>query len=862
MGALIRAHDWAATPLGPAEGWPQSLRTALSILLDSLYPMLILWGPEYVQFYNDAFRPVLGATKHPGALGQRASECWPEIWDLIGPMFGRVMERGEATWSEDRLFVLDRNGYLEETYFTFCYSAIRDETGAPGGILVTCVETTGRVLGERRLRCLRELAAHAAEAETAAAACAQAARTLADHAADVPFALLYLLEDQGTRARLVCAAGLDPGTPASPLAIDLGDLPAPLREPAGRLSPADTAGIDVAPAGAAWPLELVARRGRVVHVSDVQVRFGPLPGGPWPESPAEAQVLPIGGTGEARPAGLLVAGLSPRCALDDDYRGFLDLLAGQIATAVANARAREEERKRAEALAELDRAKTAFFSNVSHEFRTPLTLALAPVEDALADRGEPLPPRQRERLEIVHRNSRRLLRLVNTLLDVARVEAGRAEASYAPTDLAALTADLASAFREVVERAGLRLVVDCPPLPEPVYVDRAMWEKIALNLLSNAFKFTLEGEIVVTQHAVGDHVELVVRDTGVGIPAPEIPHLFERFYRVRGVRARTHEGSGIGLALVQELVRLHGGTIGVESAPGAGTTVTVTVPRGTAHLPAERLGAARTQPSTAVGVAPFVEEALRWLPAATGTFEPEVIADVFPPAAGASDCAPRARVLVADDNADLRDYLTRLLAGHYAVHPVANGAQALAAARAEVPDLVLSDVMMPELDGVGLLHALRADPRTVVVPVILLSARAGEEAALAGLEAGADDYLVKPFSARELLARVRVHLDLARVRAEATRAVRASEERLRQALAASRMVAWEWDLAADVITSTETLREIYGVDRLDTTAQGFPLVHPEDRLRHEATVRAAAETASGYVSTFRIIRPDTGRWSG
>ena len=230
-------------------------------------------------------------------------------------------------------------------------------------------------------------------------------------------------------------------------------------------------------------------------------------------------MLPIPSTRAHEPAGLLVAGVSARLRLDEQYRGFLELVAGQIGTAVANARAYEEEKKRAEALAELDRAKTAFFSNVSHEFRTPLTLMLGPVEDALADPAEPLPPRQRERLETAHRSSLRLLKLVNTLLDFSRIEAGRVQAVYEPTDLAALTAELASNFRSACEKAGLRLVVDCPPLPQPVYVDRDMWEKVVLNLLSNAFKFTFEGEIAVRLRAVGDAVELAVHDTGTGIPA-------------------------------------------------------------------------------------------------------------------------------------------------------------------------------------------------------------------------------------------------------------------------------------------------------------------------------------------------------
>ena len=746
MGALMRSLDWRATSIGPVVAWPQSLRTAVSIVLSSRFPMLIWWGPELVMLYNDAYRPMLGMTKHPRSMGQRGRDCWPEIWDVIGPMLDGVLTRGEATWSDDQLLLLDRNGYVEECYFTFSYSPIRDESGGVGGVFCAVTETTGRVVGERRLRALRELAARTAEARTVDDACTLAASALGGNPADVPFALLYLLDAGGDDALLATTVGLDAGTRASPYHLALAQSDEAM----------------------SWPFAEVARTGLPVVVEDLAALFGSLAIQPDAATPRSALVLPVAQAGQEQVAGFLVAGISPQRALDDEYRGFFGLVAGQIATAITDARAYEAERGRAEALAELDRAKTAFFSNVSHEFRTPLTLALAPLEEALADTREPLPARQRERTEIAHRNSLRLLRLVNTLLDFSRIEAGRAEASYEPTDLAVLTSDLAGVFRSAIERAGLRLVVDCPPLPAPVYVDHEMWEKIVLNLLSNAFKFTLDGAIAVRLRAAGESVVLEVHDTGRGIPPEELPRIFDRFHRVRDARGRTFEGTGIGLALVQELVSLHGGAIVVDSVVDSGTTFTVTLPLGMAHLPAERIGAARTRASTALGAAPYVEEALRWLPDADSA---ESVVLELPAAlvgAGApAEAAMAARVLLADDNADMRAYLRRLFGARYAVEAVADGAAALAAAQARPPDLVLADVMMPRLDGFALLRALRADPRTREVPIILLSARAGEEAHMEGLDAGADDYLVKPFSARELLARVEAHLRLARVRAQA-----------------------------------------------------------------------------------------------
>jgi signal transduction histidine kinase len=478
-------------------------------------------------------------------------------------------------------------------------------------------------------------------------------------------------------------------------------------------------------------------------------------------------VVPITSAGQAR--GFLVAGFSTRRILDADYQSFFDLVGGHISTAVGNARAYQEERKRAEALAELDRSKTAFFSNVSHEFRTPLTLILGPLEDELRAQTH-----ANERLNIAHRNALRLLKLVNTLLDFSRIEAGRIEACYEPTDLGTLTTELASVFRSAIEKAGLSLSVDCPRLPEDVYVDRDMWEKIVLNLLSNAFKFTFEGGIGVTLCKREEHVELSVTDTGVGIAPSELPRIFERFHRVRGTRSRTYEGSGIGLALVQELVKQHRGNISVHSVEGRGSTFTVSIPLGMSHLPHERLGAGRTLASTASGARPFLEEALRWLP----DFEVEAGTEVshhddrpHSLTPGVNGGEKRHRILLADDNADMRDYLRRLLGQYFDVTTAGDGEAAFAAACAHQPDLVLSDVMMPHLDGFGLVQRLRSHPQTSAIPIILLSARAGEEARVEGLQHGADDYVTKPFNARELLARIRTTLDLQRVRREASAAI-------------------------------------------------------------------------------------------
>ena len=638
-------------------------------------------------------------------------------------------------------------------------------TASVVGILCVVMEETDRIIGERRLLNLRELASDIAGRNTPAEALAAAERQLNANRKDLPCTLLYLFDDDGAAA-LVASTGAAAGDPIAPATIDpSADEPI-------------------------WPVhDILSQRVGPIIVG-LDQRFDRIPTGEWDKPPRQAVVAPIARQGLDAPAGFLVAAANPYRPLDVPYLGFIALIAGQIASGLASAVAYEEERRRSEALAEIDRAKTIFFSNVSHEFRTPLTLMLGPLEDVLAKRGDSALDDHRSLIQVAHRNGVRLLKLVNTLLDFSRIEADRMHADFEPVDLASFTAELASSFRSTIERAGLRLVVDCPPLPEDIYVNRDMWEKVILNLLSNAFKFTFDGEIAVEclPSADGAGVEVTIRDTGTGIPPDELPHLFERFRRVEGARGRSIEGSGIGLALVQELVKLHGGAIYVDSEVGQGSAFTVTLPYGAAHLPPERIAQTKPPVTTNLRVQAYIDEAAGWLSAEASDDEPpqlpsasEEVID-FPSFPGAEGQT----ILLADDNADMRNYVQRLLrTAGFVVELAVDGELALAAAKRVRPSLILSDVMMPKLDGYGLLAALRNDPGLRDTPVLLLSARAGEEAKIEGLSAGADDYLVKPFSARELLARVRANLDTAAIRRESLRAE--SELRLQAQTAQERV---------------------------------------------------------------------------
>ncbi len=836
MGAFMRSFDWAHSLLGPVDQWPQSLRTTVSTCLNSRFAILIWWGPELVMLYNDAYRQIIGA-KHPAALGHPGRECWPEIWHIIGPMLEGVLERGEATWSNDLLLMLERSGYPEECYFTFSYSPIRDESGQIAGVFTPVADTTERVINERRMGTLRSLAARASGARDIQSACAAIAETLSENARSIPFASIYLFDESRSSANLCASAGIEVGSPAALPLLRLSELPPPLSEAV--IEP------------------------RVTVIDDLASIWGPLPCGAWTVPAHSAVVLPILVPGQAS-IGFVLAGANPHKRVDQSYRTFFELVAGHISSVIAAARAYQEERSRAEALAEIDRAKTTFFSNVSHEFRTPLTLLLGPLEDVLAAaHGGALPSAAARNLEIAHRNALRLLKLVNSLLDFSRIEAQRTQASYQLVDLPAFTAGLAGNFQSLCDEAGLRLEVHCPPLPpeQAAYVDRDMWEKIVLNLLSNAFKFTLHGKIEVRLQAQAGCAVLTVRDTGVGIPPQELPHMFERFHRIERSRGRTQEGTGIGLALVRELAKFHGGSVGVESAVGQGSTFKVSIPLGKQHLDAERIAlSSEVTGDVALNPVPsaaFVAEAWRWLPDDLPQ-TPYPAAEEHPAGEPATDPSSNkeARVLWADDNRDMRAYVSRLLGSRFDLEVASDGKAALDAARARRPDLVLADIMMPGLDGFALLREIRADPHLAEIPVILLSARAGEEARIEGLQAGADDYLIKPFSARELLAVIQSHVRQSRFRREAAEALRQAERNARLLAAiveSSDDAIISKDLNGIITSWNQSAERLFGYTAAEAVGQSVTILIPPERLDEETAILAALRRGERF-DHFETVR--------
>ena len=708
MGELILSMDWSKNSLGPIEKWPQSLKTAVSLCLSSTFPINIVWGPEHIQIYNDAYRPICGSL-HPASMGSKFKECWASALPVVGSAFDSAFN-GKGTYIPNQRMFLERYGYLEESFMTFSFSPIRDESGNVGGIFHPISESTEKMLSSRRTQVIKDLGSQLAKAKSLSELYQFTRELSSTLEYDLPF--LIFTEQEEIK---------------------------------------DSFGLEKAPAlldTKKWELDQTSE---MTEVKNLESIFGTFQSSLYEKAPSSAIKIPIYTPGSEKPTLIMIAGVSSARALDNDYLGFYETLKNTVTTAVSNILAYEEEQRRAAALAQIDRAKTAFFSNVSHEFRTPLTLILGPLEDSMQDTVNVLNETQMKRQQVIHRNATRMLKLVNSLLDFSRIEAGRMQASFAPVNISQYTADLASLFRSTVEKAGLKLEIDCPDLPEEIFLDKEMWEKIILNLLSNAFKFTFEGSIAVRSRFEKDHAVIKVSDSGVGVSSEELPRLFERFHRVQGAKSRTYEGTGIGLALVQELIVIHGGTISATSEPNVGTTFTIRIPKGQDHLPKDMIQKAGTLSSTAISATAFLQEASQWLGEEKKTSQP-------------AHSKEDKLILLVDDNNDMREYVASILEAKWNVVKASNGLEAIQLAEKHRPHLILTDVMMPVLDGFGLLQKIRESSHLSLTPVILLSARAGEEAKVEGLNAGADDYLIKPFSTKELISRVEASLKLSNAR--------------------------------------------------------------------------------------------------
>ncbi|GAA6059978.1 hypothetical protein JCM10212_001327 [Sporobolomyces blumeae] len=851
MARRIRQHPWHKTELGPLTSWSTALRTTVSSILASPFRECILWGEHKLIIYNDEYILTAGR-KHPELLGMSARVCWAELWDELEPVANRALS-GETVSFHDHFLVMERDGFLEETYHSFTYAPLRD--GAAGdvvGILNLSIESTAAVVAARRLATVRDLIQMTSLARTVEDFASSVMKALAKNPYDIPFALLYHVEEVVTKPttkevragltksqrktiKLTCKgsvgiphdhpflvheAFVDMSPPRSrhsssststtsgsnATAMDLRDriLEAHNAGPALPNSPLDRAGSPL-PSSVrpewTWPFDDACLNREPVQVDNLGALADRLEVRGWDKPSRSAVVIPVRIDADATtPSAVLVLGVNPMTKHQIDsnplMKTFFDLLSRHVAIGLFSVLAAEQDRHRAEELLKLDRAKSTFFSSVSHELRTPLTLILGPLEDMLAPAQKRLmPPNQAEKLVLVQKHANRLLNMVNKLLDFSSVEGGRMNFKFRPVQIGALTRDFAILFRDAIERARIKYVIECdddPPDAWPIYLSPELWEKVIMNTVGNALKYTEKGQIKVSLKSTRGEAVLSISDTGVGIPRTELGKIFNRFHRVQSSTMMT-TGTGIGLALTLELVKLIGGQLEVESDFGSGSTFTVRLQRGYAHLPIEQVEHTPEETSMPVYAGrnlSVVEEAAAWrLDAlaespAPSSNQGSTISSQHSGSGSGEDYLNSEDVLslkgrtvvLVDDSHDLRAYISSLLSTQFTVVPFANPIQALEYMLANPPNLLVTDAMMAGLTGMELTARIRQQPATALLPIIMVSAQSGIEARADALEGGVDDYLVKPFQPRELLARVRVHLQLGLMRVELEKRV---EERTR-----------------------------------------------------------------------------------
>ncbi|KAL1741276.1 histidine kinase [Schizophyllum fasciatum] len=897
VAKYLLAFDWARTPLGPIDAWPQSLKTVVALMLANPSQSCMFWGPERTLLYNDAWAHISGA-KHPHLMGKPGRVAFHEIWDTFsehceqvysGKQVGRVDDlvlfESRATEEQTQSPLpgtpsfTDDDPPILETYFTWSYLPVQVEDGSVGGIVNNCMETTDKVLSERRMLTVRRVAECTALAQTTDEFWPALADALSGNEYDFPYFMCYAAEDgegeggergegeEGVspstthstpssasstrsaisplRLHLKAAVGIPAGHPAAPPVVDLRTTAADPAVP----WPFTAACLSRTPIRAANPFPVREENGdaagKAVNPAAVWAAFARSRA--WGDPPGDASVVPLAGP-DGSLIGALVLGLNTRRPYLPRYAAFHATLVRNVSASFAATRAFEREVLRAEELRALDRAKTVFFQNVSHELRTPLTLIRGPCEDAL--RGEKLDPVTRTRFKLIDRASKRLLRLVNSLMLFSSAEARKLQAHYRPVKLGTVTADMASLFRSGIERAGLSFIVNCEEQEDKlVFIDVFLWEKIVFNLLSNALKYTKEGFIKVSLKYSATEAMLRVVDSGCGIPPDHVDRVLDRFHRVESSESRAVEGTGIGLALTAELVKLHGGHVDVASVLGVGSTFTVHLPLGDKHLPADGVSRADGQASED-DTARLATDAGGWLAEDSADSTSQSSAGLASEGDRGAPLQPF-KVLLSEDDEDARLYIHSILRGIVReVVTVPDGRAALEYIESAErrPDLLVTDMMMPRMSGAELLDVLARHPDSSIqdMPTIVLTAGTGQEGDVRGegLLHRPVDYLLKPFSAPELAQRVETRLaalrqkqELERLVAQRTAALEGAQQRYRRMseLAPVALFETDEDDRESITFANERFFALTGLPKaLPLRSEGFiNMIAPQ----HQAIVR-------------------------
>ncbi|WWC87709.1 uncharacterized protein L201_002601 [Kwoniella dendrophila CBS 6074] len=787
---MVENIDWKKTPLGDRSKWRDVIDPILSIVFESKSSDCVWLGPDLRQVYNKGYSQLLD---HPRSMGRPAKEVWASVWDTIEP-YVKLCMSGTAVFKDNDPIFFKRygNNVLMEHYHSWRYVPIAGKDGSILGIFNQSVETTEKVLQDRRLASSRDLAERMLIVRSMDEYFGAVVEVLEENSKDAPFFMCYKIQQTENnsahvqvQATLEATVGVPENHPSAEKKLSFTLPPIRTRANFGpnadRLSSPTLSAISALSSGSGrvchvtsdghqWPILKALNTRQCVIVDDCSELIEGYSICQWDELPFAAIVIPICSDGSIEvPDGVIIMGLNVRRPFDAEYDGWVNGIRSQLVSTLANVKAAEAEQRMEEDNARMEKAKAAWFRGAAHDLRSPLTLIAGPLSDLMDDNPT---PKQRTALVTAQRNIDRLMRLVNALMDFSRLEAGRMEGRFLPTDLGSFVTDLAALFRPAVERLGIQYTIDVEPCDHLVYVDPTLFETIISNIIGNALKYTEKGSITV-QVRYTDHAEISVIDTGVGIPEDEVPLVTEWYHRATTAIHAGTQGSGLGLALAKELLRLHCGDLIVSSKTAStpnqphGSTFTARIPLSFKPLPPT--SSMTTSKFGSYGAA-VANEVLRWNKedGESSSSDGVTTDSILGSNSKFSDgflFEKTDTVLLVEDNTDMRNYIKQILTPFCTVIEASNGQQALEMAISNPPNLILSDMLMPKMNGLELLQEIRNHPNTKIIPMVLLSAIAGDESRVEALMMGAEDYLAKPFKPKELVARVHLHLQVGKKRA-------------------------------------------------------------------------------------------------
>ncbi|KAK8845645.1 hypothetical protein IAR55_006361 [Kwoniella newhampshirensis] len=847
--SLLDRTDWTKTSLGPRVNWSPVIETMIEVILRSPTQDALWLGEDFLMLYNDNYAQIVD---HPlmWARSARAKEAWGPVWEGVTELIERCLSLGEPCYRENDLLLYRRGlkGHWVEKYHTWSFIPLFDAEGKPLGLFNPTRDTTEAVVARRRQETMRDLSEQLLTARTSKEYYNGIIEVLEQNPKDVPFLMCYSVQEVAqsntVKLTLESSLGVPPDHPAAPRHIDIAlSNEQPTRSSfstkTGPFSSPTLSAISTLSSGGgrvrysfdqqSWPIAKSISSRQAVVVDDCTRLIKGFPLRQWEALPESAIVIPISSEASAdTPQAVFILGLNIASPLDTVYEDWIHVLRAHLISSLGSVRAAEAAHERQMERDRMETAKTAWFQGAAHDLRSPLTLVAGPLDDVLRTQ---LRPDQRSMLSLAQRNLARVQRLVNSLLDFSRIEAGKMSGRFVPLDLGRFVGDLAALFQPAVNRKRIAYRIEIEPHEGLVFVDPTLLETVVTNLISNALKYTERGAISVALSYYETFADIAITDSGIGIPTAELSAVTDRFHRATTALSRGTEGTGIGLALAKEIVRLHGGDLLIisqtaeESGGPHGSTFTARIPLVERDVSTDQL----TRNDFGLYGKAVVDEAMHWFQ--PSDYESESVGSELNGSTSSRSegfLFERSDVLLlVDDNNDMRNYVKSIFKPYCQVIEAVNGQQALELARKTPPDLILSDLMMPKMNGQELLAAIRQDPITRFVPMVLLSAATDDELRLAAFVEGVEDFMLKPFKPKELLARVHLHMQIGKKRAHLEMLYAQRQQELAVILDYSPSGLMRADNTGKIIYGNDTYRSYSGMAR-DADLNDWPgYVDPE-----------------------------------